>query len=148
MPSTKIFIGSSSAAKSQAKAIVRAFGTPTLTFLPWWEAFTAGHTLLEQLDSIKAQVDGSVLVFSPESDTTIRGRQYQIPNLNVMFEFGYFYSHLGKHKVAMIKYGEFYLPSDFGGYIHIFGSKGFRRGAVNQIGVRTTNEFNRWVAQV
>jgi len=148
MPSTKIFIGSSSAAKSQAKAIIKAFQTPTLTFLPWWEAFTAGLTLLEELDKIRKKVDGSLVLFSPESETTIRTRKYNIPNLNVMFEFGYFYSWLGKRKVAMIKYGDFYLPSDLGGYIHIFGSKGFRRGTVTQVGKQTTKEFDRWIKQL
>ena len=140
-----LFVGSSSAAKSQAKVLVNTFESGTLKFLPWWDTFTAGRTLLEELDRIHTTVDGAVLLFSPESETTIRGQTKQVPNLNVLFEFGYFYGVLGRDRVAMIKYGEFYLPSDFGGYIHIFGSNGFRRGASNKIGKRTTDEFNRWV---
>jgi hypothetical protein len=46
----------------------------------------------------------------------------------------------------MLKYGEFYMPSDFGGYIHISGSKGFKRGGVTAVGKRTRAEFSRWVA--
>ncbi len=88
------------------------------------------------------------MLFSPESMTTIRKKKYDIPNLNVLFEFGYFYGHFGKQKVAMLKYGDFYLPSDFGGYVHIFGSSTFRRGAVAQVGKRTAGEFERWVAQL
>jgi predicted nucleotide-binding protein len=148
MPKTTIFLGSSSAAKSQAKAIVKAFTAPTLEFLPWWESFTPGRTLLEELDDIRNKVDGALLLFSPESSTTIRKTEYQIPNLNVMFEFGYFYGQFGKEKVAMLKYGNFYLPSDLGGYIHIFGSKGFKRGAVTAVGKRTTTEFTRWVQKL
>jgi predicted nucleotide-binding protein len=148
MPKTTIFLGSSSAAKSQAKAIVKKFTTPTLEFLPWWETFTAGRTLLEELDSIRQRVNGALLLFSPESSTIIRKTEHQIPNLNVMFEFGYFYGQFGKEKVAMLKYGDFYLPSDLGGYIHIFGSKGFRRGAVCAVGRRTSLEFTRWVQQL
>jgi len=127
MPKTTIFLGSSLAAKSQAKALVAKLSGPTLEFLPWWETFTPGRTLLEELDDVREQVDGALLLFSPESSTIIRKVDYDIPNLNVLFEFGYFYGHFGKEKVAMLKYGDFYLPSDLGGYIHIFGSKGFKR---------------------
>jgi predicted nucleotide-binding protein len=143
-----MFIGSSGAARSQAKAIVRTFESPTLQFLPWWEAFVAGTTLLENLDRIREEVDAAVLVMSPESETVIRGKAVQIPNLNVLFELGYFYGQLGKTRVAMIKYGDFYLPSDLGGYTHIFGSASFRRGAVVQVGKRTRAEFGRWLARV
>lgn len=148
MPQTRIFVGSSSAAKSQARAIVKAFASPTLTFLPWWEAFTAGRTLLEDLDRVRARVDGALLLFSPESTTSIRRKKYAVPNLNVLFEFAYFYGHFGRQKVAMLKYGEFYLPSDLGGYIHLFGSRFFKRGAMVKVGKRTTNEFGRWIAQL
>jgi len=148
MPETRIFVGSSSAAKSQARAVVKAFSSPTLTLIPWWEAFTAGRTLLEDLDRIRTRVDGALLLFSPESVSSIRRKKYQVPNLNVLFEFAYFYGHFGRQKVAMLKYGDFYLPSDLGGYIHIFGSKSFRRGAAVKVGKRTSDEFGRWVAQL
>jgi predicted nucleotide-binding protein len=148
VPRTRLFIGSSTAAKSQAKAFVKAFTGPTLEFLPWWEAFTAGRTLLEDLDVVRGKVQGALLLFSPEATSTVRKKKYSVPNLNVLFEFGYFYGHFGKKHVAMLKYGEFYLPSDLGGYIHIFGSKGFRRGAAVQVGKRTTVEFTRWVSQL
>ncbi len=148
MPKTRVFIGSSGAARAQAKAIVRKLESPTLEFLPWWEAFTAGRTLLENLGVIQGQVDAAVLVMSPESETTIRGRLVTVPNLNVLFEFGFFYGHFGKTRVAMVRYGEFYLPSDLGGYTHIFGSTSFRRGAALPVGKRTFSEFGRWLALV
>lgn len=148
MPVTRIFIGSSTAAKSQAKAVVAKFQSNTVKFLPWWDAFTAGRTLLEDLDHIHNKVDAAILLFSPEAESVVRGNSVQTPNLNVLFEFGYFYGVLGKENVAMLKYGDFYLPSDLGGYIHIFGSTYFKRGAVVQVGKRTESEFGRWVAQL
>ena len=148
MPTTRIFIGSAAAAKSQAKAVVEHFSSATLKFVPWWNSFTAGRTLLEDLDHIRNKVDAALLLFSPEAESTIRGNAIQVPNLNVLFEFGYFYGHFGKTKVAMLKYGDFYLPSDLGGYIHIFGSKFFRRGAVVKVGKRTEDEFERWVSKL
>ncbi|MHB1079513.1 MAG: TIR domain-containing protein [Prosthecobacter sp.] len=145
MPKTTLFIGSSTAAKSQAKALIKRLSSDTLEFLPWWEAFTPGKTLMEELDAIRDKVDGALLVFSPEGETTIRGDKKFTPNLNVLFEFGYFYGHFGKEKVAMVKYGEFFLPSDFGGYIWITGSKFFKRSAIVQIGKRTATDFKKWI---
>ncbi len=148
MPKVTIFIGSSNTAKSQAKAVVKAFSSATVELLFWWEAFTPGRTLLEVLDAIREKVHGALLIFSPEAEVTVRGNTVLTPNLNVLFEFGYFYGHFGKKKVAIIKYGNYYLPSDLGGYIHINGSRFFKRNAVVQVGKRTRAEFNKWVAQM
>ena len=106
MPKTHLFVGSSSAAKSQAKALIKEFAGPTLAFLPWWDAFTPGRSLLEELDAVRSKVQGALLLFSPESTTTIRKKKHNVPNLNVLFEFGYFYGHFGKARVAMVKYGD------------------------------------------
>ena len=88
---------------------------------------------------------GAVLVFSPETEGTVRGSSVWTPNLNVLFEFGYFYGHFSKERVALLRYGEFYLPSDFGGYIHIAGSKFFKRNAVVKVGNRPLSDFTRWI---
>ena len=147
MPVTRLFIGSSGAAKSQAKAIVKAFSSPTLQFLPWWDdAFVGGGLLLENLEKIKDKVDGAVFVFSPEIPGAVRKANTVLPNQNVLFEFGYFLGHFGHGKVCMMKYGDYYLPSDFGGYIHITGSGFFRPGAVTKLGKRTAKEFGNWIA--
>jgi len=148
MPVIKLFIGSSSAAKSQAKKFVETFSSPTLEFIPWWDTITPGQILLDELDAIYDQVDGALLIFSPESGSIIRKDKKQIPNLNVLFEFGYFLGALERKQIAMVKYGQFYLPSDFGGYQWIHGSKGFRRGGVQVLSVRTKREFGRWLANL
>ena len=148
MPKSTLFIGSSSAAKSQAKAVVKALSSDTLEFLPWWDAFTPGKTLLEELDALRGKVDGAFLLFAPEAETVIRKEKKFVPNLNALFEFGYFYGHFGKQKVAMLKYGEFFLPSDFGGYIYIQGSSFFKRSAVVQVGEGTKTAFKKWIQQL
>jgi len=63
----------------------------------------------------------------------------------VLFEFGYFYAALGKENVALAKYGSVDLPSDLGGYIHLFGSRRFQRNAGVRVGKRTKVEFDRWL---
>ncbi|HEV7797358.1 MAG TPA: TIR domain-containing protein [Pyrinomonadaceae bacterium] len=103
---------------------------------------------LEELDNVRNKVDAALLLFSPEAKSTVRGNAVEVPNLNVLFEFGYFYGQFGKTKVAMLKYGDFYLPSDLGGYIHIFGSTFFKRSAVVKVGKRTESEFGRWLGNL
>ncbi|MGH2407245.1 MAG: TIR domain-containing protein [Candidatus Limnocylindrales bacterium] len=148
MPASTIFVGSSVAARAQAKQLIGALASPAIEFLPWWDAFTAGDTLLANLDRIRASIDAVLMVVSPESESTIRRKTVQLPNLNVLFEFGYFYGHFGSSRVAMIRYGEFYLPSDLGGYVPIFGSRAFKRGRALPVGKRTKAEFGRWVAGI
>jgi predicted nucleotide-binding protein len=148
MPKKIIFLGSSTAAKKQAQLLAERLSSPSIAFLPWWDAFTPGRTLLEDLDSIRQRVDGALLLFSPESETTIRTVEHSIPALNVIFELGYFYGHFGKRNVAMVKYGQFYLPSDLGGYIYIYGRRKFIRGGTVSVLKRTKAEFLRWSVQL
>src|SRR5947209_2894519 len=114
-----IFVASSSAAKSQAKELIKGCAHSEVTFVPWWDEITAGKTLLEELARIRKKVDCSVIILTPESNSTLRGLRQPIPNLNVLFEFGFFFGALGAEKVAVVRYGEVYLPSDLGGYVHI-----------------------------
>ena len=80
MPVTKLFVASSSAAKTQAKKFVETLSGPTLKFFPWWENITPGQILLNELDIIKGKVDGAVFIFSPEYEATIRKEKKEIPN--------------------------------------------------------------------
>ena len=86
------------------------------------------------------------MLLSPEGESTVRGKRVMTPNLNVLFEFGYFYGHFGPERVAILRYGDFYLPSDLDGYIHISGSKSFRRSAAVKVGKRTVTDFGRWIS--
>lgn len=144
MPEITLFLASSSAARAQARAVSAALSTKSISFLPWWEAFTAGRTLLAELESLRGKVHGALLILSPESSTSIRGKTVDIPNLNVLFEFGFYLGAFPKERVAIVKYGEYYLPSDLGGYIHIAGSSSFRRGGATKVGKRAKEEFTRW----
>lgn len=142
----KIFVGSSTAAKKQAKDFIDGCANPNVQFVPWWEQFTAGRTLLEELTRIKSEVNAAVLIMSPEGvSTNSKGTQLVMPNLNVLFEFGFFYGTLGKEKTIIAKYGHVDLPSDLSGYIHVNGSKFFKPNAGVAVGKKTKTEFDRWL---
>jgi len=142
----KIFVGSSTGARTQARKFIEGCTNPNITYLPWWEQFTAGSTLLNELDRIRSDVDAAILLLTPEaSSTNAKGNEIVVANQNVLFEFGYFYAALGKQQVSIVKYGSINLPSDLAGYIHIFGSKFFKHGASVSVGNRTKLEFDRWL---
>ena len=147
MPFT-LFLASASAAKPQAKALAAALSSDTVRFLPWWEAFPAGRTLLSELEAIRSKVHGALLVVTPDTSSVYRARPVEIPNLNVLFEFGYFYGAFPKERVAIVKYGEYHLPNNLDGYIHIFGSKSFNRNRALPVSRRTHSEFARWLPAV
>jgi predicted nucleotide-binding protein len=145
----KVFVGSSTPAKSQAKKFMEGCTNPNIKYFPWWEQFKAGRTLLEELDGIRKKVDAAILLLTPEGvSTNSNGNQIVVPNQNVLFEFGYFYAAFGKERVALAKYGKVNLPSDLGGYIHIFGSDFFKPSHGVSVGKRTKKEFDRWLDEI
>jgi predicted nucleotide-binding protein len=142
----KIFIASSSAAKRQAKMFMEGCEHQNIKFIPWWDEFQPGRTLLDELTRIKSEVHAALLIMTPEGvSTSPKGKEVIIPNLNVLFEFGFFYSAFGHPNVAVVKYGNVSLPSDLGGYIHINGSEFFKHNAGVAVGKRTKSEFYRWL---
>lgn len=141
----KLFVASANNAKTQAKEFIKGCTKENIMYVPWWDNFTAGRTLLEELDIISKEVHGAVILLTPEGvATNKKGTQIVMPNLNVLFEFGYFYSKFGKSNVVVAKYGKVNLPSDLGRYIHIFGSDFFKPNAKVPVGKRTLKEFNKW----
>ena len=70
------------------------------TLSPLVGAVRRGEKLLEELSRIRKSVDRAILILSPESTTVVRRKKHAIPNLNVLFEFGFFYSALGKERIA------------------------------------------------
>jgi predicted nucleotide-binding protein len=144
VPDIKIFVGSSGAARNQAKLLIKDLASTTITFLPWWDTFTPTRTLLEDLEATSKKIHAALLIFTPEFPATVRGNNVALPNQNVMFEFGFFTGVLGRSNVAMVRYGEPYLPSDLGAYIHITGSTFFKPSHVVPTSKKTRSDFQKW----
>ena len=144
MSQRRIFVASSAEAIPHAKSfITNCTNQKKLTYVPWWDEFIPGRTLLEELGRFR-NLDGALIIMTPDCRATIRGRSEKIPNLNVLYEFGYFYGVFQRKHVAVVKYGTVYLPSDLDGYIPIFGHKNFSR-KVTRPTKRTQNDFFRWI---
>ncbi len=86
---------------------------------------------------------------TPDCEATVRRRKHLVPNLNVLFEFGYFFGFFQRENVAIVKYGDVYLPSDLDGYIPIYGGPDYDRKRKKKKApppsARTKEEFFRWI---
>lgn len=144
----RIFVASAKAAAFQAKQFIEGCKSDDIVFLPWWDGeLQPGATILQRLDEVRTRIDGAIVVLTPDMEASIRKSPIEVPNLNVLIEFGFLYGSLAHDRVAIVKYGDYYLPSDLGGYIHIFGARGFRRNQGNPPSRRTKNEFQSWIKQ-
>jgi hypothetical protein len=148
MSKTIVFVGSSKEAKAQAKGLIRDFRSPAIKFLPWWDAFTPGHLLLRDLADVKRKATAALLLFTPDIPAKVRDIKVILPNQNVLFELGYFFSAFEASRIALIKYGAAHIPKDLDGYTHVPGSDFFKPGAAVAAGKKTKEQFGKWVAQL
>jgi hypothetical protein len=78
-------------------------------------AFPAGQTLLERIERLPHEVEGAVLLATPDIDCTRRDKTFRAPASNVIFEYGYLSSWLTRRRVAICRFGEADMPSDLEG---------------------------------
>ena len=143
-----VFVGSSSEAKPQAKVLIRDLASPAIRFLPWWDTFTPGHLLLNDLADVRDKASAALLLFTPDIPAKLRRSKAMLPNQNVLFELGYFFSAFDASQIALVRYGATHIPKDLDGYTHIPGSRFFKPGASVVAGKKTRTSFSRWIDQL
>lgn len=152
MAQKHIFIASSAEAIPYAKAFVaKCRNNKRIRYIKWWEHFRPARTLLEELDRFKTELDGALVFVTPDCQLSFRKNTMYSPNLNVLFEFGYFMDIFPKENVAVVKYADAYLPSDLDGYIPIHGGDNFKKRLQKQApppSARTISEFRRWMTNL
>lgn len=149
MAQKHIFVASSAEAIPYAKAFTaKCRNKKRIRYIKWWEHFRPARTLLEELDRFKNELHGALIFVTPDCELKFRKSTKQSPNLNVLFEFGYFMGKFPKENVAVVKYADAYLPSDLDGYIPIHGGYDFPKRKPKQApppSARTQSEFKRWL---
>ena len=110
-----VFVGSSSEAKPQAKVLIRDLASPAIRFLPWWDMFTPGHLLLNDLADVRGKASAALLLFTPDIPAKLRRSKAMLPNQNVLFELGYFFSAFDASQIALVRYGTTHIPKDLDG---------------------------------
>lgn len=139
----RIFIGSSSEGLPVARQVAEVLEDhPKVTPLLWNGLFRTGEITFVVIEKIAAEVDGAVFVATPDDTTKSRGRRYDAPRDNVIFEYGYFTSRLTRNRVALCLFDRTRLPTDANHITHIPMGP-FKEGAT--LTKRAENRLRLWV---
>ncbi len=74
-----------------------------------------GRTLIDKFEQEAKQVGYAFALFTPDDFTKTDKEDYYAARPNVIFELGWFYSHLGREKVAILLKEDTKIPSDLEG---------------------------------
>ena len=111
----RIFIGSSSEGLDCARHVAQVIASDTTTPLLWSGIFEPGFLTFEALEQMLAEADAAIFIATPDDKAIVRGRPLSVPRANVLLEFGLVAGRLGRHNIAICKYGGTELPSDLKG---------------------------------
>jgi CAP12/Pycsar effector protein, TIR domain len=135
----RIFVGSSSEAVELAREVGAAIDTAGMTAVVWdTGAFPVGSTLLERIESLAEEVEGAVLLFTPDVHAVRAGKADEEAVSNVIFEYGYLSARLTRQRVAICLVDDAVLPVDLLGVKVIqAGTIAYRSGVAGGAGDRT-----------
>jgi Predicted nucleotide-binding protein containing TIR-like domain len=111
----RIFIGSSSEGRAAAETAASALEAAGMRPLLWSDFFKTRDLPLQELDRRMADADGAILVGSADDRLVSRGNEFDQMRDNVLFEYGLFAGHLGRHRCILLMpdHPRFRIPSDF-----------------------------------
>lgn len=110
---SRIFVGSSSEALELAEIVHHIIKQAGVMPVMWNAgAFRPGRTLLEEIESFPGEVQGAVLLATPDLHCTRGSGDFWAPAPNLMFEYGYLGGRLTRDRVAMCRIDDAVMPSD------------------------------------
>jgi Predicted nucleotide-binding protein containing TIR-like domain len=116
----KIFIGSSSEAFRLAEQVGDLFADMAdVEPLLWRSAFKLGDITFLSIEGVAREVAGAVFLATPDDQSVIRDENVNVPRANVLFEYGYLTARLARNRVALCRYNDVELPSDFQGLTYV-----------------------------
>jgi hypothetical protein len=115
-----IFVGSSREGLEQAEQVCAILGeVKGVEPLLWTYAFANGDITFLRIEELSKEVAGAVFLATPDDKSVIRAQEVFTPRANVLFEYGFLTAALGRPRVALCRYDNVELPSDFQGLTHI-----------------------------
>jgi hypothetical protein len=110
---SRIFVGSSSEALELAEVVGHVIQQAGLTPILWNSgAFRPGRTLLEEIESFPREVQGAVLLATPDLRCIRGDEEFWAPAPNLLFEYGYLGGRLTRDRVAICRIDDAEMPSD------------------------------------
>jgi hypothetical protein len=111
----RVFIGSSQEGLDRAKQTCQILSNDSISAVLWSTVFEPGYLTFEALENMLTECGAAVFIVTPDDTATVRGKSICVPRANVMLEFGLVAGRLGRHSVAICRYGGAELPSDLRG---------------------------------
>jgi predicted nucleotide-binding protein len=111
----RIFIGSSLEGKNIATKVISELRNQNIEPLPWFDYFKNSRPPLQELEQISLDIDGAILIGTPEDKAIIRQKKWSQMRDNVLYEYGLFSGIIGRSKCSLIvpDKEDFRIPSDF-----------------------------------
>ncbi|KPV61046.1 hypothetical protein QJ48_02140 [Paenibacillus sp. A3] len=124
----KVFIGSSLESSDELRKIAMLIEEAGYTPFPWNKAgvFLLGKYMLESLRDISMKVDAAILIFNEDDKVWYRNDYVLAPRDNVVLEYGFLLSILGKEKTIICRKGTTKIASDLSGIIYCDLNKEYR----------------------
>jgi hypothetical protein len=155
MVARKIFIGSSNEALESARALARLIDEHPDALPVLWDRgsdvsgdvpFPLGKTLLDQIDNLPNDIDGAVLLATPDLQCHRNGNSFLAPVSNVVFEYGYLLACLGRERVFVLLLGELTLPSDVSGVKSLTETRtAYERGKAFLFSDNAKSQIRQWI---
>lgn len=142
----KIFVGSSSEGQKVAKFVEKVIEEAGMVPLPWYNKFPAGDVLLEEIERLPNEVDGAVLVATPDISCERKGkRSFRAPVGNVVFEYGFLAARLTRRRVAIVMFEGAELPSDVQGVMFVRVGHGGKHDSLPE---DAKEKLRRWLVRL
>ncbi len=124
-----VFLGYCSKSRGLAYEIQVRLERLGATVLNWAMDFTAGASILNELEEASALCTSGVFLFT-EDDPLEGAAGVAAPRDNVVFEAGHFMATKGPTRCLIIREGAAKMPADVGGAIYVSLAKGGDAGAI------------------
>jgi predicted nucleotide-binding protein with TIR-like domain len=112
----RIFVGSSTEGLQKAQRICEQLATfDDVVPVLWTDVFQPGLITFEALETMLIQCCAAVFVVTPDDRLDVRGSHVRAPRSNILLEFGLVAGRIGRHSVALCRFGDVELPSDLEG---------------------------------
>ena len=78
-----------------------------------------GRTVIEKFEKFADETCYAFVLLTADDTVVQDGKQYWQPRPNVMFELGWFFGHLGPHRICLLKQQGTEIPSDLAGFLYL-----------------------------
>lgn len=143
----KIFVGSSSEALKVAELVGEVIKETGMVPLVWDTMFPAGDILLEAIEKLPNEVDGAVLLATPDVCCKRGEGSFDAPVANVIFEYGYLAARLTRKRVAICKFEGATIPSDLEGMTVVLAGN-YEKGAPLPLPEDVTRNLRSWLERL